>query len=66
VRRGRDPFWRVARGDGIDARGTPYKRGDRVFYYPNDNTTLAGEHAQKASRDFEALRSDEELWSRGL
>lgn len=62
----RDPYWTIAQREGVDAKGTPFKRGDRIFYYPNDRTVLAGEAAEKAARDFEANRADEELWSRGL
>ena len=54
-----DPRWITAKHDGVDKKGTPIKRGDRVFYYPNSNTIFAGEAAEAAARDFQAAVQDD-------
>jgi hypothetical protein len=59
MRYGRDPYWTTAKYDGKAQDGTPVKRGDRIFYYPNDRTMLVGERAEQAARDFAAARFDE-------
>lgn len=61
----RDPFWMVAKYPGKDAKGNPVRRGDRVFYYPSTKTMLTGEDAEKASREFDAARSDEDFYNMG-
>lgn len=54
-----DPYWTTAKADGVDSKGNVYKRGDRIFYYPNGKVTLAGKDAEKASREFDAAVADE-------
>lgn len=54
-----DPYWMVAKYPGKDHKGNPFKKGDRVFYYPRTKAILTGEEAQQASRDFDAARFDE-------
>lgn len=54
-----DPYWMEAKFPGRDAKGNPFKKGDRVFYYPLTKTFLTGPEAQQASRDMDAARFDE-------
>jgi hypothetical protein len=55
-----DPYWMTAKFPGTCAKtGVPFKRGDRVFYYPRDRKCYVGEAAEAASRDFEACAQDE-------
>ena len=54
-----DPYWVVAKFSGKDNKGRPFKKGDRVFYYPRTKTFLTGPEAEKASRDFDAAVADE-------
>ena len=62
--RGRDPYWITARYAGTDAKGRSFKQGERVFYYPNSpKQVLSGEHAEQASRDFEAACQDEAFYN---
>ena len=58
-----DPRWMTARYPGTDAKGSPFKAGDRVFYYPSSKTVYAGENAEAAARDFEAQSFDEWMMS---
>lgn len=62
----RDPYWIVAKYPGKDASGNPFKKGDKVFYYPNTKTFLSGKEAEKASREFEAAKEDEYNMTRGM
>lgn len=62
----RDPFWIKAKYPGKDINGKPFKKGDRVFYYPNTKTFLTGADAEKASREFEAAKADEYNMTRGM
>jgi len=55
-----NPYWMTVRYAGKDKNGKPFKRGDRVFYYPNTRTCLTGEEAEQAARAFEAARSDDD------
>jgi hypothetical protein len=50
-----DPYWKTARADGTSADGTPYRRGDRVFFYPRTGVTYAGDGAARASAEFDEL-----------
>ena len=34
-----DPYWKRANVDGTSADGTPYRRGERVFFYPRSGAT---------------------------
>jgi hypothetical protein len=60
TRYAKDPRWLTARWDGTDANGRAFKKGERIFYYPNGRSTLSGEAAEQAARDFEAEAQDEE------
>lgn len=56
-----DPYWMTAKYPGVDNKGRPFKRGDRVFYYPRTKTILTGEDAEKASAEFESASFDEDF-----
>jgi hypothetical protein len=56
---GADPKWITARYPGVASDGTPFKKGERVLYYPNTKTFLAGAKAEAAWRKFEAEVADE-------
>lgn len=62
----RDPFWLTAKYAGVDVDGKPFKKGEKVFYYPNNRTFLTGAKAEKASREFEAARQDEVMYNEGV
>lgn len=55
----KDPRWINSKFDGNDRNGTPYKKGERVFYYPLTRVILAGAAAEQAARDFAAAVADE-------
>jgi hypothetical protein len=58
-----DPYWLTAKWPGHCAKcNAPIKAGERAFYYPLERKLLAGECAEQAARDFEALAADEETW----
>lgn len=59
-----DPYWMVARYPGKDKNGKPFRKGDRVFYYPLTKTFLTGSEAEAASRDFDAHAFDEDFGMR--
>jgi hypothetical protein len=50
-----DPYWKRARADGTSADGTPYAKGERVFFYPRTGATYAGNGATRASAEFDEL-----------
>lgn len=54
-----DPYWMTAKYPGRDHKGNPFKKGERVFYYPRTKTMLTGAEAEKASLEFEAAKFDE-------
>jgi DNA-binding ferritin-like protein len=58
-----DPYWMVAKYPGRDHKGNPFKKGERVFYYPKSKSILTGEDAEKASRDFDAAKFDEDVYN---
>jgi hypothetical protein len=60
----RDPYWMTAKFPGVDNKGRPFKRGDRVFYYPNSKVFLTGEDAVAASEDFAQAAAYEEYNNR--
>jgi len=60
-----DPYWMTARYPGVDSKGRPVKRGDRVFYYPRTKTILTGDDAERASAEFDAASFDEDFGYRG-
>jgi hypothetical protein len=64
--RGRDPYWMTAKYAGKAQDGTPFKKGDKVFYYPATKTILAGAAADKAARDFQAAVDDERQYNYGM
>lgn len=58
-----DPHWIIAKWAGTDKYGTPFKKGDRVWYWPLNRKIVAGEEAEQAARDFEAYLFDEgDFW----
>jgi len=52
-----DPYWKRAKSPGTSADGTPYAKGERVFFYPRTGATYAGGSAQRASAEFDELAS---------
>jgi len=63
ARRGHDPVWIKARYPGTARDGTPFKKGDRVLYFPNDKTFLVGAKAEQEWRDYEATIADEAFYN---
>jgi len=60
---GRDPFWMNAKFPGKDKNGVPFKKGDRVFYYPATKTILTGDAAEKAALQFQGAVDDEAMYN---
>lgn len=60
-----DPYWLTAKYPGVDNKGRPFKKGERVFYYPRTKTILTGEDAERAAAEFEAAAFDEDFGYRG-
>jgi hypothetical protein len=54
-----DPYWINAKYSGKDHNGLPFKKGDRVLYYPKTRTFYQGEEAESAWRDFRSAAGDE-------
>lgn len=54
-----DPRWITAKYDGVSKNGEPFKRGDKILYYPSTKDIYAGEEAEKNYRDFESHAADE-------
>jgi hypothetical protein len=52
-----DPYWKRAKTDGNGADGTPYRKGERVFFYPRTGVVYAGGSATRASAEFDELAS---------
>ena len=52
-----DPYWKRAKSPGTSADGTPYRKGERVFFYPRTGATYAGDGATRASAEFDELAS---------
>lgn len=62
----RDPYWCTARFAGVCAKtGHPFKKGDRIFYYPNGRQAFAGAAAEEAAADFRTQAEAEEFYSTG-
>jgi hypothetical protein len=62
----KDPYWTNAKFDGICAKtGEPFKKGDRIFYYPNGRQCFAGQAAEDAAQDFKTCAEAEEYDSTG-
>lgn len=57
-----DPYWTVARWDGVDYRGNPVAKGTEIFYYPRTRTVMQGEDAKRASAEFNAVAEDEAFY----
>lgn len=57
-----DPYWMTAKYPGKDQDGKPFKKGDKVFYYPRTKTILTGDKAEKAAREFGAMAADEDMY----
>lgn len=60
-----DPRWITSKYDGIDAKGLPFKKGDRVFYYPSGKRIYAGVNGENAANDFNAMKQDEDFYNHG-
>lgn len=58
-----DPRWITAKYAGIDAKGTPFAKGDQVFYFPSGKRLYAGAAGDEASRRFESERADEDVYN---
>jgi len=43
-----DPKWMFAKYPGRDAKGNPFKKGDKILYYPLTKAVLTGKDAEKA------------------
>ena len=59
----RDPHWITAKYAGIDANGTPFAKGERVFYFPSGKQLFAGQAGREASARFESERADEDVYN---
>jgi hypothetical protein len=57
-----DPYWMTAKYPGKDKDGKPFKKGEKVFYYPRTKTILTGPEAEKAAREFASAASDEDFY----
>jgi hypothetical protein len=53
----------TAKYPGRDHKGNPFKKGERVFYYPRTKSFLTGEDAEQASRDFDSAKFDENVYN---
>lgn len=61
-----DPYWMTAKYAGNCAKtGAPFKRGDRVFYYPRERKCYAGAAGEAAAADFQAAAEDEAMMNGG-
>lgn len=58
-----DPRWITAKYAGIDAQGTPFRKGEEVFYFPNGRKIYAGAAGVEASKRFESERADEDVYN---
>jgi len=58
-----DPRWITAKFAGIDAKGTPFRKGEQVFYFPSGKRIYAGAAGEEASRRFESERADEDVYN---
>ena len=57
----RDPYWLNAKFASKCKCGCQINKGDRIFYYPLTKTALCPKCSEKASREFEAARFDEDF-----
>lgn len=58
-----DPYWLTAKYPGKDKNGKPFKKGEKVFYYPKTKTILTGPEAEKAAKDFDSASFDEDVYN---
>ena len=58
-----DPHWITAKYPGKASDGTPFKKGDRVLYYPRSKTFMVGDKAEAAMRKFEGELADEAVYN---
>lgn len=61
----RDPVWIKAKYPGTDIDGKPFKKGDKVLYWPNGKRFMQGPKAEQAWRDFQAQIADEIQYNQG-
>jgi len=59
----RDPVWIKAKYPGVDIDGKPFKKGDKVLYWPNGRKFMQGPKAEQAWRDFQAQIADEIMYN---
>lgn len=60
-----DPRWLQARYPGeCDKCGEPFKKGARIFWYPNGRKAYSGRCAEAAAADFNAIAADDVMMSR--
>jgi GH18 family chitinase len=55
-----DPRWMDAKYPGTDSKGNPFKKGEKVLYWPSTKTFMTGKDAQDAWRNFQSEKGDEE------
>ena len=55
-----DPRWITAKFAGKDKDGNPFKKGDRVFYFPRTKAIYTGAKAERESAAFNAAKQDED------
>jgi hypothetical protein len=59
---GRDPYWLTARYDGTCSKcGERFRRGERVFWFPNGKRAYYGECANAEARTFAAAATAEQV-----
>lgn len=54
-----DPKWIRANRDGKDDKGTPYKKGDEILYFPLDKSVFVGKAADYEWSEFMKSAVDE-------
>lgn len=55
-----DPRWIKAKYPGVDKKGTPFKKGEEVLYWPSSKEIMAGDYAKNAWERFLSEKGDEE------
>jgi len=61
-----DPHWLSAKYPGKCAKkdcNQPFKKGERIFYYPKYKEAYYGECANAAARDFTTMAQDEDYYN---
>ncbi len=60
----KDPFWLNAKYGGKCSKcQKEFNKGDKVFYYPLTKDIFFDDCANAASRDFNSLASDEDMYN---